>query len=287
LGAEAEALSRGYTILAYNMQSDPGRERMGVETLIRRQVDAILFTTPVAEENVQLALDYGVPVVQVERPTKLQTNVVLVDNYTGAVLATEHLIRLGHQQIAFLGLNLAYAPAGANKQLDEDRLAGFLDTMRDHGLPVPAYWLALGRRYYSVEGGGSPGDGDRLMQHLLDHSPPPTAVFAACDIMAAGVLQAIYARGLRVPEDISVVGFDDTLAPYLSPPLTTVAQPMEAIGRAAVQLALAEIADEGGNHEPQTRLLSMHWVERASTAPPRAAQLVQPVTGNVIGRKAG
>jgi LacI family transcriptional regulator len=287
LGAEVEALSHGYTILAYNMQSDPGRERMGVETLIRRQVDAILFTTPVAQENVQLALDFGVPVVQVERPTKLQTNVVLVDNYTGAVQATEHLIRLGHQQIAFLGLNRAYAPIGANKQLDEDRMAGFLDTMRDHGLSVPAHWLALGRRYYSVEGGGSPGDGDRLMQHLLDHSPLPTAVFSACDIMAAGVLQAIYARGLRVPEDISVVGFDDTLAPYLSPPLTTVAQPMETIGRAAVQLALAELADEGGNRAPQISRLSMRLVERSSTAPPRTSEPVQSGAYNAAERNAG
>jgi LacI family transcriptional regulator len=195
---------------------------------------------------------------------------VLVDNYTGAAQATEHLIRLGHQQIAFLGSDTVLNSASSFAQVDKDRMAGYLDTMYKHGLTVPEEWLALGH-YYWVEGGGSPGDGYRLMQHILDHSPMPTAVFAGCDIMAAGALQAIYARGLRVPDDISLVGFDDTLAPYLSPPLTTVAQPMEAIGRAAVQLALSEIENTEDKYEPQTRQLSMHWVERASTAPPSAS----------------
>jgi DNA-binding LacI/PurR family transcriptional regulator len=273
LGAEVEALAHGYTMLAYNMQRDPQRERIGVEALLRRQVDAIIFTTPVAQENVQLALDFGVPVVQVERPTKLQTNLVLVDNYTGAAQATEHLIRLGHQQIAFLGTDEVGNGAGPNAQVDIERMAGYLDTMRNYGLSVPQEWLALGR-YYWVEGGGLPGDGYRLMQRILDQSPLPTAIFAGCDIMAAGALQAIYARGLRVPDDISLIGFDDTLAPYLSPPLTTVAQPMEAIGRVAVQLALAEIANAEEDYEPQTRRLAMRWVERASTAPPRSSETV-------------
>jgi LacI family transcriptional regulator len=270
LGAEAEALRHGYTMLAYNMQRDPDRERIGVEALIRRQVDAILFTTPVSQDNVQLALDFGVPVVQVERPSDLPTNLVLVDNYTGAAHATEHLLRLGHEQIAFLGSDQVYDSASPYARIDQDRMTGYLDTMRRHGRTVPDAWLALGR-YYWVEGGGSPGDGFRLMQRLLDQSPRPTAVFAACDIMAAGAFQAIYARGLRVPDDISVVGFDDTLAAYLSPPLTTVAQPMEAIGRAAVQLALAELESTEDDYKPQTRQLAMRWVERGSTAPPKAS----------------
>jgi LacI family transcriptional regulator len=257
-------------MFAYNMQKDPDRERMGVEALIRRQVDAIIFTTPVSQENVQLALDFGVPVVQVERPTALQTNVVLVDNYTGAAQATEHLIRLGHRQIAFLGTDQVYDPTNPHERIDVDRMAGYLDTMHNHGLPVPESLLALGR-YYWVEGGGLPGDGYRLMQHVLEQKPRPTAVFAACDIMAAGAFQAIYAHGLRVPDDISVVGFDDSLAPYLSPPLSTVAQPMEEIGRAAVQLALAEIESVDEDQQPQVRRLSMRWVERASTAPPNSS----------------
>jgi LacI family transcriptional regulator len=193
-----------------------------------------------------------------------------VDNYSGSAQATEHLIRLGHQQIAFLGSNTVNKSDTSFWQVDKDRMAGYLDTMHKYGLPVPEEWLALGH-YYWVDGGGSPGDGYRLMQHILDRSPLPTAVFAGCDIMAAGALQAIYARGLRVPDDISIVGFDDTLAPYLSPPLTTVAQPMEAIGRAAVQLALEEIESAEEHHEAQTRRLSMRWIERASTAPPKAS----------------
>lgn len=274
LGAEQEALRHGYNILAINAQGDAARETMAVETLIRRQVDAILFTTPVSIDNVQMALDAGVVVVQVERPTGLATNSVWVDNYAGAVMATEHLIELGHRRIAFMGSDCAYDPTRGTEILEEERLGGFLDTMCRHGIDVPDAWVALGD-YYSIEGSGTPGDGCRFMHRFLDGNPRPTAVFAACDLMAAGAYQAIYARGLRVPQDISVVGFDDTLGPYLAPPLTTVAQPMLALGQAAVELALAQIEHpaHGGAAHAMTgecvRRLDMTWVGRASTAPPR------------------
>lgn len=269
LGAEQEALRHGYSILAMNVQGDAAREKMAVETLIRRRVDAILFTTPVSIENVKMALDDGVAVVQVERPTGLNTNMVLVDNYAGAVMATEHLIGLGHRRIAFMGANFTHDPSRASQLLEEQRVTGFLDTMSCHGLSLPEKWVALGT-YYSIQGSGTPGDGCRFMHCFLDDNPRPTAIFAACDFMAAGAYQAIYARGLRVPQDISVVGFDDTLGPYLAPPLTTVAQPMLAIGQAAVELAIAQI-----DHKPNgawtegVRRLEMAWVKRASTAPPQ------------------
>jgi DNA-binding LacI/PurR family transcriptional regulator len=271
VGAAQEALQRGYSILAFDGHGSAARERLGVETFIRRQVDAILFTTPVSIDNVRLAVEIGMPVVQVERPTRAPSSVVLVDNYAGAVQATEHLIGLGHTQIAFMGANFEQDPTLAQPVLEGQRLDGFLDTMRRHGLPICPDWIALGQ-YYSLEGERTPGDGYRFMQSFLDHAPRPTAVFAACDFMAAGACQAVYTSGLRVPDDISIVGFDDTLAPYLAPPLTTVAQPMQAIGRAAVELAIAEIESGGEHHSHQTRRLSMQWVVRASTAAPKPAR---------------
>jgi LacI family transcriptional regulator len=266
VGAAETALENGYNILAFDSHGDAGRERLGVETFIRRKVDAILFTTPVAVENVHLAVGVGVPVVQVERPTLEATNVVLVDNYAGAVQATEHLLALGHRYIAFIGAAYEQDATRALPLLEEERLNGFLDTMHRHNCPVPNERIALGE-YYSLEGERTPGDGYRFMQHFLTQVPAPTALIAACDFMAAGAYQAIYAQRLRVPEDISVVGFDDTLAAYLAPPLTTVAQPMHELGRAAVELAIDAI-ERGDHPTPQTRHLTMHWIERSSTAAP-------------------
>ena len=103
LGAEQAAFEQGYSIHTLNMQGDPERERLGIETFIRRRVDAIIFTRLSSLDNLQLVLDAGIPFVQVERPLIGGTNCVLVDNYTGAVEAMEHLLQFGHQRIAFIG----------------------------------------------------------------------------------------------------------------------------------------------------------------------------------------
>lgn len=245
LGSEQEALRRGYSVISINVQGDAGREQAAVETFIRRQVDAILFTTPIAAANVQLALDAGVKVVQVERPTPVATARVLVDNYAGSAAAVEHLIGLGHRRIAFIGAGYDPAAHSAAHLIEEQRLSGYCDALHGHGLAVDERWIGLGE-YYSLEGegGGVPGDGHRFAARFLAGEPRPTAIFAACDLLAAGALQAIYEAGLRVPHDISLVGFDNTIGPFLTPPLTTVAQPMIEIGRAAARLAIEQL--EGG-----------------------------------------
>ncbi len=278
LGVEQEAMKHGYGILSYNVQGDPERERAGVETLIQRQVDAILFTTPASSANVQLALDAGIAVVQVERPTGVQTSSVLVDNYLGSVAAVEHLIRLGHRRIAFIGARFEEDPTRASRLVERQRLDGYLDALRRHGLAVDEGLIRFGE-YYSLGKNATPGDGYHFTHELLDGADPPTAIFAACDFLAAGAYQAIYARGLHVPRDISVVGFDDTLAAYLAPPLSTVEQPTFEIGQAAVQLALKQLAD-GARSRRLIKQLAVRWVERSSTGPAPGSRSLRP-TSNV------
>ena len=270
LGTERHAQQHGYSILGFSVQGDPDRERIGVETLIRRQVDAILFITPVSASNVQLAVDAGVPVVQVERNTRVQTSMVLVDNYAGSVAATEHLIALGHRRIAFIGSTIKHDSDGASQLIEEQRLAGYVDTMRSHGLPVRDQWVGLGE-YFPGDRSDAQSDGYRFACQYLDEEPRPTAIFAAGDFLAAGVCQAIYARGLHVPNEISIVGYDDTLGVYLAPPLTTVVQPMLELGMTASELAIAELeanAKGGGPVLLSTLQLTTHLVVRASTGPP-------------------
>ena len=237
LGVERAAMEAGYGVLIYNVQGDRLQERRGVEMFIERRVDAILFTTPIDAANVQLAVDAGVPVVQIERPTSVQTASVVVDNYAGSVLAVEHLIACGHRRIAYIGGLFDGLAASARYQVEAQRCAGYLDTMARYRLPVDDRLVAL-CDYYSLEEYHHAGEGYRATHAFLDAEQPPTAVFAASDLLAAGALQAIYERGLLVPNDIAVVGYDDTYAPYLSPPLTTVRQPMMDIGRAAIRMML-------------------------------------------------
>jgi DNA-binding LacI/PurR family transcriptional regulator len=244
LGAEQEALGNGWSILMINVQGDAQRERLGVETFIHQRMDAILFTTPVSEANIHLALDAGIPVVQVERSTSIDTYAVVVDNYSGSAQAVEHLIAHGHQRIAFMGgdPSVRSVDKAFGRYIEEERLAAYRDTLNKHHIPIDERLILLGQ-YYSMD---DPFLSEVCipLKHLLRSDHRPTAVFATSDMLASWVLQELYACGLRIPEDVSVIGFDDTIARYLSPPLTTVQQPMLDIGKAAVRLALQHFQEE-------------------------------------------
>jgi len=260
LGVENEAIQNGYSVLIWNVFEDPKREALGVETFVQRQVDAIIFTTPIDAKNVETALSAQIPVVQVERPTKVPSHTVLVDNYAGAVSAAEHLIALGHKRIGYIGGD----PSNflTDVSVDEQRLSGYRDALLRNGITPSEAWYATGR-YYSVE------DGFQSMETFLN-AGEVTAVIAACDILASGALQAIYKRGLRVPQDISLVGFDDTYAPYLSPPLTTVRQPMFEIGQMAARIAIETLSAGKGNEPSDFRVerLSTKLTVRSSSSAP-------------------
>jgi len=173
-------------------------------------------------------------------------------NFAGGMAATQHLLSLGHRCIAYLG-----GPQMA--ACNQARLHGYRAAMEAAGLSVPDGYVRSGHFRYAdgVIGGAA----------LLDLPEPPTAVFAGSDESAAGVLEAARARGLRIPEDLSVVGFDDTeVARLASPPLTTVRQPLREMGgvalRTALRLANGERLD---SHHVE---LATELVVRGSTAPP-------------------
>lgn len=275
LGVEQEALRHGCGVLMVNTDGDAGRERLGVETLIRRRVDGILFTTPTHEDNVRLALAAGMPVVQVERMTVADTPAVTVDNLVGARAAVEHLIDLGHRRIAYVGA----APRGMQERagaarwpdVEQERLSGYRGALHDHGLPIDETLIGLGR-YYAREARDRPNDGYVWMRRFLQREDPPRAVFATSDLLAAGALQAIYERSLRVPDDVSVVGFDDTYAPYFAPPMTTVEQPMVEIGHAAARLLFQSLSGPDGPAGERVVRLPTRLIVRGSSGPAPARE---------------
>jgi LacI family transcriptional regulator len=272
VGVSQAAAEHGCGVLVYDTRSDAAHERRGVEMLIGRRVDAILFTTATEQQNVEFAIEAGIEVVQVERVGLTPTHAVTVDNYVGSSAATEHLISLGHRRIAFLGVDPTAPKAqksgdtipdvAAFRTVERERIGGYLDALHRHGIPVPTDLISLGGTYYSVAHGLTIAR-QWLTVPVADR---PTAIFATCDILAAGVLQAIYEHGLSVPRDISVVGFDDTYASYLTPPLTTVAQPVIDLGKAAARLAI-EVLQAGDHGHRRTERLATRLVQRASTGP--------------------
>jgi LacI family repressor for deo operon, udp, cdd, tsx, nupC, and nupG len=170
---------------------------------------------------------------------------VRIDNMAAGREATEHLIQLGHNRIGFI-------TGSASSLLTADRERGYQAAMEDVGIPVAEGWI--------VEGNLSLEDSRRATRDLLQHPQPPTAIFCANDEMAMGCLHEIRASGLTVPDDISVVGFDDIrYAAVTEPPLTTIAQPARKIGERATVAG----EDMGSDVE----IIPHRLVVRGSTAP--------------------
>jgi LacI family transcriptional regulator len=195
-----------------------------------------------------------IPIVVIDPFDLPRTRVTSVGstNFLGGLAATRHLLELGHRRIAYLG-----GPAAA--ACNQARMQGYRGAMEAGGLPVPDGYVRVGRFHHRdgvVEGGA-----------LLELPEPPTAVFAGSDETALGVVEAARGRGLRVPEDLSIVGFDDTaVARFASPPLTTVRQPLREMGAAALRRALRLAAGE--KVDSYHVELATELVVRHSTAPP-------------------
>jgi DNA-binding LacI/PurR family transcriptional regulator len=262
-GVEAYTESQGYTTLTYNVQGDPAAERRGLETFLSWRVDAIIFSTARDQKNVEFALKANIPVIQVERPRSPKTDRIIVDNYSGACAATEHLLELGHKRIAYIGQKPGVVDNKLADYVDVERFGAYQDSLKKRNL-FDEHIVALGKSY-TLGDTSAQGDGYHAVKRWLKEGQMFTAVFAASDILAAGVLQAIHEHGLRVPQDISVIGFDDTFAPFLAPLLTTVRLPAHELGETAARLAIERIHAKEVKKPKEYRLESQ-LVVRKSTA---------------------
>ncbi len=222
-GVEQAANDLGYSVFLADSNADPSREQQVVQSFAERRVDGIVVTSSrVGALYLPLLSEMGVPIVLVnnQHPGAF-VHSVMIGNLAGSVEATNHLIGLGHRRIAYLGDQFGY-------QSDTERLAGYRQALEDAGLPLVPELL--------VRGDGKPEEAMRAMEALLALPDPPTAVCCYNDMSALGAMRSVHLRGLRVPEDISVVGFDDLfLASYTQPRLTTVRQPMRRMGLLAME----------------------------------------------------
>jgi len=232
-GVEEEASRAGYYLMLLTTAGKPSREEMYFRLLGEQRVDGIIVLTPRGDEALLRRIQRkGFPLVVVDRDIQSADDVVevVVDNFHGALEAMEHLLGLGYRRIGFIN-------GVPGLQASQDRLRAYQVALQEHGIALDPELIVVGNFQDS--------GGYQAMQRLLSLEPRVEAVFAASDMMAFGAIRAIRERGLEVPRDIAVVGFDDVpLASYFDPPLTTVRQPMAKMGAMAFRLLAQLIRGE-------------------------------------------
>jgi LacI family repressor for deo operon, udp, cdd, tsx, nupC, and nupG len=253
-GIEQVAREHGYSVLLADTENLPGQETAYGNLLAARRTDGMILLNgrvPAGLLPDGTAQGKTPPVVVAcEYVTNVDLPTVQIDNIDAARKATQHLLDLGHRRIGFITGPLWNV-------LSRDRLHGYRDAVLDAGLAFDDALVAQGN--FSIASGVT------AASQLLDLARQPSAIFASNDEMAIGAIRAARDRGLGVPEDVSVMGFDDIrFAAFVDPPLTTVSQPGGEIGRTAMTLLLRILA--GQPIQERRILLPTHLELRASAA---------------------
>jgi LacI family transcriptional regulator len=247
-GVTASVHSRDY-LLVLQMEEDVPSYEAYLRLIRERHVDGLILSGPRTDDPLLPRLtEEGFPLILHGQLGNLAFPCVDVDNRAGAYQAVAHLIGLGHRSIGYIS-NAPLSYAGA-----QDRLTGYQQALAEHGIALDGQGIRTAAFL--------PQTGYAAMEELLSLPDRPTAVFAASDVIALGAMSAIQAHGLRIPDDVAVVGFDDIfLAPYACPPLTTVRVPAFGLGWTAAEMLIALIE---GDREVASVILEPELVIRDS-----------------------
>lgn len=250
---EDSGFTKGYSVILCNTDWSEDKLSTYVDVLLSKQVDGlILMASGDRLDPLQHILEAHVPVVVVGRDTgELPVHQVLIDNEQGGYLAGQYLTQLGHRRIGCV--------AGPGDETPSwGRIVGFRRALEDAGVALAPEAI--------IPGDFRPSGGETAMRLLLERDLGLTAIFAANDLTAFGVINALQRANLRVPRDVSVIGFDNIgLSAMMQPALTTIAQPGFEIGQATVDLLLQQIA---GEHDQPARIIfPTTLIERDSCRP--------------------
>jgi len=254
-GIDAELSLKGLDLILYTTHRTASKEASYVANLAKGMVDGLLLVLPRSPADYIGTLTLrNFPFVLIDHQgTGRDCPAVGATNWQGAYNATEYLIKLGHKRIGFIAGSM-------DLSCSEDRLNGYRSALRTHHIPDATELIYEGTFFQP--------DGYAGTCALLDIADPPTAIFASNDVMAFGAMDAIRSHGLRVPEDVSVVGFDDIpQAASVRPALTTVRQPLEQMGRVATQMLLDML--QSPEKEIERVELPTELMARGSTLPPK------------------
>ncbi len=223
----------GYSLMVCNTNENILLEKEQIELLRRKGVDGyIIMSVGTDFEHIVELVDLKIPIVLLDRfIDKMDLNSVIVDNYKGAYQAVQYLIKKGHKRIAIIqGLRKTYT--------NQERLRGYRDALSEANLDIDEN-LIVGKDFRKE-------NGYIETKFLMNNNNPPTAIFAFSDLITLGVFQALSEENIKIPNDVSLISFDDIdFAPYLVSPLTVVRQPKELMGEIAVKLLIDHIKTNG------------------------------------------
>ncbi len=271
-GVSRETAPHEYTVIYTNSCGDPEKKKRQLNFLSQGHVDGlIIYGSSITDDNLTRQLfASGVPLVIIENELlDLRVNKVLIDNVAGAFDATEHLIRCGHKKIAHFGGDI-------NMRVTLDRMNGFMRALQKYGIRLESDWMIFPE--FAEEGSWHGSDASRAlfykygynsMKQLLQTNHVPSAAFFATDIAAYGAIRALNEAGLRVPEDMSIIGFDDESAAasfFDAKPISTMRQPLQEAGSAAIDLMIQTLEDP--HAKPVEKHLRTQFIDRQTTAAP-------------------
>ena len=233
---------------------DPGRGAEYSVLYKQRKVDGLLIVAPASKDRTIAKLHQeSIPFVLVNgRVDDLEVSFVDVDNVAGTFQAVQYLYDLGHRRIGIITGNLLVVNA-------RHRLQGYLDFLSERGFPEAEKWI--------FHGNWSEESGYAGFSHLVNLKDPPSAIFCSNDLMAIGAMRAAADMGVKIPETVSIVGYDDIrLASFVNPRLTTIHQPIDLVGKTAAELLLRLLSDQQ-DHPQQVTLQSELVVRKSCEAP--------------------
>jgi LacI family transcriptional regulator len=248
-GIEDVARHNGYTLLLCNTDGKSLRELRYMNLMLERRVDGVIVGALSNEEVSRLARKKNMPLVILEHPRLPEHDVVYADNIQGSYEAVKYLIELGHTRIAHITIN-------PESIIVRERIEGYKKALEDAKIPFDENLLKI---FYDQV------NEEIAINELFSLPNPPTAIFAFSDFMAIQIMKILIKRGIRIPQDISIVGFDDTLANLTIPELTTVSQPFYEMGVKAAEVLIERLKNP--DLPIQHIKLPTKLVIRDSTAP--------------------
>ncbi|CWW78195.1 TPA: substrate-binding domain-containing protein [Haemophilus influenzae] len=252
-GVEQYCQQHQYNLIIAATGGDAKRLQQNLQTLMHKQVDGLLLMCGDSRFQADIELAISLPLVVMDWWfTELNADKILENSALGGYLATKALIDAGHRKIGIITGNL-------KKSVAQNRLQGYKNALSEAKIALNPHWIV--ESHFDFEGGVLG------IQSLLTQSSRPTAVFCCSDTIAVGAYQAIQQQGLRIPQDLSIMGYDDIeLARYLSPPLSTICQPKAELGKLAVEALLQRIKNPNENY--RTLVLEPTCILRGSISTP-------------------
>lgn len=252
-GIEDYGFGRGYNVFLCNSDRRIEKELAYLGMLISKRIDGLIYmTVGISIDQIKPLIDHNIPIVVLDFEYE-GIDSILLGNFQGGYDATRYLIDLGHRSIACI--------SGPDVTLSYERVRGYERALQEAGLLADKALILCGNWTYQ--------SGMDAAAHLLESGAPPTAIFACNDMMGIGVLSFLHKQGVKVPEDISVVGFDNIgLSGFVYPPLTTLATPIPEIGQRLCQLLLDRINGQLPA-EPQHITMCGQLLVRSSAGEPK------------------